>query len=92
MLVRPQEPNFFAADILPQANTVYRVLISGSGSQVLEVTLNSGTDWTKLNGGTALATDLLFAFDIDVKRGDAFNLRQATGTVTMDILRIVRHD
>jgi len=82
----------FAADLSPVANGIYRIEVSGSLAHVLEVTFDSGTNWTKLNGGVDLTADNLYIFDVVIKRGDAFNMRQATGTVVFDILRIYRVD
>jgi len=82
----------FTADLAPVANGIYRIEVSGSLAHVLEVTFDSGTNWTKLNSGTTLIADQLYIFDIMIKTGDAFNMRQSTGTVVFDILRIYRVD
>jgi len=82
----------FTADLVPERHATYRIMVSGSLAHVLEVTVNSGTDWTKLNNGTTLVADQLYTFDVQVLDGDAFNMRQATGTVVFDILRIIKVD
>jgi len=82
----------FSADLSPVANGTYRIEVSGSLAHVLEVTFDSGGNWTKLNSGTLLVADQLYIFDVMIKTGDTFNMRQATGTVVFDILRIYRVD
>jgi len=82
----------FTADLVPQRHSTYRIMVSGSLAHVLEVTVNSGTDWTKLNSGTELVADQLYIFDVMVLDGDTFNMRQGTGTVVFDILRIIKVD
>ncbi len=82
----------FTADLLPVANGTYRIEVSGSLAHVLEVTFDSGTNWTKLNNGAQLVADQLYVFDVMIKTGDTFNMRQSTGTVVFDILRIYRVD
>ena len=82
----------FTADLAPVANGIYRIEVSGSLAHVLEVTLDSGSNWTKLNNGTTLVADQIYIFDVTVNTGDAFNMRQSTGTVVFDILRINRVD
>ena len=82
----------FTADLVPVANGIYRIEVSGSLAHVLEVSFDSGSNWTKLNNGTTLVADQLYIFDVMVKAGDAFQMRQATGTVVFDILRIFRVD
>lgn len=49
---------------------------------VIEVTLDSGTTWAELNGGTAIGTGQMFQFDIYVTGGDEVNFRatNASGT------------
>jgi len=79
---------FFTADITVVNGGVFRLEISTDGSAVIEVTFDSGANWTKLNGGTALAADNLHVFDVIVNKGDTFNMRQATGTVVLDIMRV----
>jgi len=82
----------FTADLEPVANGIYRIEVSGSVAHALEVTFNSGTNWHFLNGGVDLAVDNLYIFDVVIRTGDLFNMRQASGTVVFDILRIYRVD
>ena len=61
-----------------------------SADVVVEVTLNSGTDWTKLNSGVALGVDQLKQFDVFATNGDLVNFRTATvGGTTVDIGYVV---
>ena len=91
-LSRTSGQECFAADLVPVANGIYRIEVSGSLAHVLEVSFDSGSNWTKLNNGTTLVADQLYIFDVMVKTGDAFQMRQGTGTVVFDILRIYRVD
>jgi len=91
-LSRTTGQEVFAADLVPERHAIWRIMVSGSLAHVLEVSVNSGTDWTKLNSGAELVADQLYTFDIQVLDGDTFQMRQSTGTVVFDILRIIKVD
>lgn len=79
----------FTADLKSTESVgIFRIQVSGSLAHVLEVTFDSGSNWTKLNSGVNLVADQLYIFDVIVHKPDTFNMRQATGTVVFDILRV----
>jgi len=78
----------FATDLSPVGTGIFRIMVSGSLAHVLEVTFDGGTNWTKLNSGGTLTADNVHIFDVMINSGDTFNIRQSTGTVVFDILRV----
>jgi len=84
-----QNAEWFASDLVPTLNTIFRIEISVSAAVVVEITLDSGSNFTALNTNTALGADQLFVFDVFVKIGDTFNMRIPTaGGATVDIGRV----
>ena len=60
--------------------------VSVSAAVIVEVTLDSGSNWTALNSGVAIPIDQLFQFDIFATNGDLVNFRTPTvGGATIDI-------
>lgn len=57
---------------------------------VVEVTFDSGTTWSAINSGTALAVGNLYQFPVYITNGDTFNIRatNASGT-TVDTAKLV---
>ena len=79
----------FTADLKSTESIgIFRIQVSGSLTHVLEVTFDSGSNWTKLNSGGDITADEIFIFDVIVHKADNFNMRQSTGTVVFDILRV----
>jgi len=84
-----QNTEWFAADLLPTDNSIIRIEISVSLAVVVEVTFDSGSNYTALNSNVALAADSLYIFDIFVKTGDTLNFRIPTGGgAVVDIGRV----
>ncbi len=84
-----QNAEWFATDLLPSNNGFFTLEISVSAAVVIEVTFDSGTNFTALNSGVALGVDQLFLFDVYVRVGDTFNIRIPTaGGATVDIGRV----
>jgi len=88
-----QNAEWFAADITPTGIGLFRFEVSVSLAVVIEVTLDSGANWTALNGNVALVADSLYTFDIFVQADDAFNIRIPTaGGAVVDIGRVYQPD
>ncbi len=90
---KAQNAEFFAADLLPFVLAQYaaknKISISVSAAVVIEITLDSGSNWTALNAGVAIGVDQLFTFDVAIRNGDTFNMRTPTGGgATVDICRV----
>jgi len=84
-----QNTEWFVSDLLPVHSGLMRVEISVSAAVVVEVTFDSGTNFTALNSNAVLGVDQLFIFDLFVKTGDTINFRIPTaGGATVDIGRI----
>lgn len=59
-----------------------RVALAVTTNSIIEVTLDGGTIWVKLNEGKALVADSYYGFDVMVRTADQFNMRtpDAAGT------------
>lgn len=70
-------------------NYILQVSVSITNA-VIEVTLDGGTTWTKLNSGTAITVGLLHQFDIFAKSTDLLNFRASNvnGT-TLDYCYVI---
>jgi len=82
---------WFASDLLMSENLgFFRITLSISASAIIEVTLDSGSNWTALNSGIALVADQIYTFEVPVRNGDTINFRTPSGatTTTVDIGRI----
>ncbi len=56
----------------------FRCSLAISSDSVVEVTVNSGGDWLKLNQGSVLKGGCFYGFDIYVRPGDRVNFRTPT--------------
>jgi len=84
-----QNAEWFATDLAPTVTGLFRLEISVSAAVVVEVTFDSGSNFTALNKNVALGVDQLFVFDVFVKIGDTFNMRIPTsGGATVDVGRV----
>lgn len=80
--------NIFAANLSPTYSpTTFRIYAAFDGSAVLSVTRTRAgiTVTEQLNGGTALATNCAYAFDIIVSTGDGINLQYAGAHTALTI-------
>jgi len=91
---KAQNAEWFTSDIATGSDQVnysskYRILVSINAAKIVEVTLNSGTTWISLNGGSALVANAAYVFDIPTRSGDTFNMRisQSSGA-TVNICRV----
>jgi len=90
---KTQNTEWFATDLSPVVlapkTAKFRITVSCSATVIVEITLDSGSNWTALNSGTAIGADEIFLFDVPVRNGDTFNMRTPTaGGCTVDICRI----
>ncbi len=91
--VKAQNAEWFATDLSPVVIAPkvakFRIIVSCSAAVVVDVTLDSGSNWTALNSGKVVGIDQLFTFDVPVRNGDTFNMRTPTaGGCTVDICRV----
>ena len=87
--VKAQNAEWLTPDIVPTKNAKFRVTLSLSASVVIQVTLNSGGDWSALNSNETIVANSMFIFDVTVRVGDEFNVRIPTaGGATIVICRI----
>ena len=67
----------------------FRVNIVVSTASVVEYTVDSGTNWIKINEGKALVINAGYGFDVYVRAGDQMNFRSPTsGTTTLVLGRL----
>ena len=84
-----QNAEWFAADIKPVHTGLMRIEISVSLAVVVEITFDSGSNFTALNSNVALGVDQVFVFDVFVNTGDLINFRIPTaGGAITDIARM----
>ena len=84
-----QNAEWFSSDLLPTLNGIFRLEVSVSAAVVVEITFDSGSNYTALNSNNAIAADQLHVFDIYVRTGDTFNIRIPTGGgAVVDIGRV----
>ena len=84
-----QNTEWFATDLAPTLNGIFRLEVSVSAAVVIEVTFDSGSNFIALNSNNTIGADQLFVFDIYVRVGDTFNIRIPTaGGATVDIGRV----
>ena len=84
-----QNAEWFTTDLAPTLNGIFRLEVSVSAAVVIEVTFDSGSNFTALNSNNSIGADQLFVFDIYVRVGDTFNIRIPTaGGATVDIGRV----
>lgn len=78
---KAQNVEWFAADLSPetlsseQEASKFRLAVAVDTHVYVEVTLDSGTTWLKLNGGNKLVINSLYVFDVPIRFGDTFNMR-----------------
>ena len=91
---KAQNAEWFATDIATGSDqgsfsSKYRIFLSINAEKVVEVTLDSGTTWIKLNGAAALAANGAYVFDIPTRSGDTFNIRIPDSSgATVNICRV----
>ena len=84
-----QNAEWFATDVTPVHSGLMRIEISVSVAVVVEITFDSGTNFTALNSNVALTADSLYIFDVFCKVGDLLNFRIPTaGGAITDIARM----
>ena len=93
-LVRTANQEWFATDLSPFIDapytSVYIITFSLSADSEVQVSHNSGTDWTNIrtqSDSVTFVTDNLYTVPVPVRNGDDFNMR-AVAAVTIDIARI----
>jgi hypothetical protein len=57
----------------------FRCSLAVSADSVVEVTVDSGANWLKLNSGDTLKGGCFYGFDIYVRPGDLINFRTPSG-------------
>ena len=91
--VKTANAEWFAADLTADIESdisiIFEIHVSVSAAVVVEVTFDSGSNWTALNDGTAIGADKLRIFDIKLRSTDNFNMRTPTsGGATVDICTV----
>lgn len=91
--VKAANAEWFAADLTANIETdiaiVFEIQVSVSVAVVVEVTFDSGSNWTALNNGTAIGADKLHTFDVKLRSTDTFNMRTPTaGGATVDVCTV----
>lgn len=64
----------------------FRCNVATSTAVVVEYTIDSGSNWLKINAGDALVANCSYGFDIYVRPADLLNFRTATAGGTTVIL------
>lgn len=86
---KTQNTEWLAQDLIPTKTGKVRITVCLDTEVVVEVTINSGTNFVALNENNALVADALYIFDIGVRVGDKFNVRIPTaGGATIVICRL----
>ena len=92
---KAQNAEWGASDYTGLASTgivelcILQVAVSVTAA-VVEITLDSGTTWSKLNSGTALTVGSLYQFDIYISGSDTFNIRASNSSgTTVDTAKLV---
>lgn len=86
---KAQNAEWLANDLIPTKDAKIRITLSLDAAVVIEVTVDSGTNWLGLNNNGALTVDGLFVFDVPVRIKDKFNIRIPTaGGATINLCRI----
>jgi len=84
---KAQNAEWFATDISPgiksekALNLILQVSVTVTAA-VIEVTLDSGVTWSKLNSGVAISIGELHQFDVFAKEGDTVNFRASNASGT----------
>ena len=86
--------DIFASDLPSNASAHHggfiKVLVSVATGAVLNATLD-GTNYTALNGGTALTADVLYEFNFPVSSDDVLNFQVGT-TAVLDVFKVFYFD
>ena len=90
---KAQNAEWFSTDLTraggPQFASKYRISLAINAEKVVQITLDSGSTWLKLNNATALLADCAYVFDIAVRAADAFNIRiPDSGGATVHYCRV----
>ena len=92
---KAQNAEWFSSDLSPetlssdQEASKFRISVAVSAAVDVQITLDSGTTWLKLNSGNTLVADSLYIFDVPTRFGDTFNMRTSTsGGCTVRVCRI----
>lgn len=78
---KAQNAEWFSSDLSPetlhsdQEASKFRISVALSAHVYIEVTLDSGSTWVKLNSGNKVVIDSLYVFDVPIRFGDTFNMR-----------------
>ncbi len=91
------EINWFDAGITPtNTPTTFKIMVSTSTPIrfAAAITRGGNTQVVRFNGGSVLAADSLFTFDLLVHSGDSINFQRVTGAApgTIQILRVQEID
>lgn len=76
--VKAQNDEWLGDDIAVDDVGKFRFNICTSSAVVVEYTINSGTNWIKINAGDALVANSGYGFDLYIRAGDAVNFRTPT--------------
>jgi len=77
------------ADIENNIAVVFEVQVSFSIAVAVEVTFDSGSNWTVLNDSTAIGANKIHIFDIKLRDTDTFNMRTPTTSgATIDVCTV----
>jgi len=88
--VKALDAEIFAADLTTQSYSKWIIIWSASTAEALEVTYDSGSNWTDITGQiVATKADALETFTIYVGPNDTFNMREGTNGGTIDICRVI---
>ena len=77
---KAQNAEWFATDLVQtvQGASAFRIQLITTAGVVVEITLDSGTSWYKLNSGNALTANCVYIFTVATRLADAFNMRTPT--------------
>ena len=83
---------WFVSDLaMPPSNSgTLKMHFSLASAAVVQYTLDSGTTWLPMNRGVAFAADEPVVLSFPMGPDALFNMRQTTGTVTVNICEVHR--
>ena len=83
---------WFASDIVPGGNanraSLIRLSVCYTAAADVEYTRDSGSTWCKLNGGSDLAANSTYFFDMYGDKTDEFNFRSTSGVTLSEAIVI----
>lgn len=92
---KAQNAEFFSSDLLPQSTdtthaTKFKITIAvAEAAKTLEVSVDSGTTWSKLNNAVALVQLAVQTIEMAIRPGDLFQLRcPEVGGCTLNLCRV----